>query len=93
VSDETTVTQEPNKTDHKDMPILLTRHESSPLLATDRCDRCGAQAYASATIKETVLLFCGHHFRKYLDALCIQADSVDDYTAELDNTGMTSAIV
>lgn len=90
MSDET-ITQEPNKTDQTDMPILLTRHESSPLLATDRCDRCGAQAYGSATFQDTVLLFCGHHLKKHLDALCNQADSVDDYTAVLDNTGMTSA--
>lgn len=32
-------------------------------LATDRCDRCGAQAHASATLPSGVLLLCSHHLR------------------------------
>lgn len=33
--------------------------------AADRCDSCGAQAYASATFKRGELLFCGHHFTRH----------------------------
>ena len=33
------------------------------LLATDRCDRCGAQAYVQVTKAEFELLFCSHHAR------------------------------
>ena len=29
--------------------------------ATDRCDRCGAQAYVAAAFSKAVLLFCAHH--------------------------------
>lgn len=33
------------------------------LTAVDRCDRCGAQAYISATLLSGMeLLFCAHHF-------------------------------
>jgi hypothetical protein len=36
--------------------------------ATDRCDRCGAQAYVKVTGQENMsLLFCGHHYNKIMD--------------------------
>lgn len=42
--------------------------ESAPqltLLATDRCDKCGAQAIVEARNKMGLtLLFCGHHGRE-----------------------------
>jgi hypothetical protein len=39
---------------------------ASSLIATDRCDRCAAQAYMRATmVSGTELLFCGHHGREY----------------------------
>ena len=48
-------------------------NEDSPLIefnAHDRCDRCGAQAYVSASREDAgELLFCGHHFNKYESAL------------------------
>lgn len=34
--------------------------------AADRCDRCGAQAVAQATLASgSHLLFCGHHLRAH----------------------------
>ncbi len=34
--------------------------------AADRCDRCGAQAVARATlVSGSHLLFCGHHLRAH----------------------------
>lgn len=37
---------------------------------SDRCDRCGAQAYVRATMGEGLeLLFCAHHGRKHLEKL------------------------
>lgn len=40
------------------------------LTALDRCDRCGAQAYHTATKPGNAeLLFCGHHYREHRDAL------------------------
>ncbi len=36
------------------------------LSAADRCDRCGAQAIARATLSSgSHLLFCGHHLRAH----------------------------
>lgn len=36
------------------------------LSAADRCDRCGAQAVARATLASgSQLLFCAHHLRKH----------------------------
>lgn len=36
--------------------------------ATDRCDRCGAQAYVRVIGKSgSGLLFCGHHYNKVMD--------------------------
>lgn len=41
------------------------------LNATDRCDRCGAQAYVRANLVSGagILLFCAHHGREYLPKL------------------------
>jgi len=36
--------------------------------ATDRCDRCSAQAYVKVIGKNASdLLFCGHHYNKAMD--------------------------
>lgn len=38
--------------------------------AADRCDRCGAQAVARATlVSGSHLLFCGHHLRAHEQGL------------------------
>lgn len=40
------------------------------LSATDRCDRCGAQAYVKVEIPNaSVLLFCAHHYEEHAPAL------------------------
>ncbi len=47
-------------------PIL----EARVLASTDRCDRCGAQAYVLAELPGgSVLLFCGHHWNAHEVAL------------------------
>ena len=39
---------------------------STPLTATDRCDRCGARAYVRVTLPGGgELLFCAHHGHEY----------------------------
>jgi hypothetical protein len=35
--------------------------------ATDRCDRCAAQAYVKVIGKAGELLFCAHHYNKVMD--------------------------
>jgi len=54
-----------------DMPASSTQTLSSATLAsTDRCDRCGAQAYVLAELAGgSQLLFCGHHWGTHQEAL------------------------
>lgn len=39
------------------------------LVSTDRCDRCGAQAYVRFNKDNYTLDFCGHHTTEYGDIL------------------------
>ncbi len=53
------------------MTAATMTHATAELTRQDRCDRCGAQAFARATLPGAggVLLFCGHHFRAHEAAL------------------------
>ena len=63
-------------------PMSTTLAE--PLTASDRCDRCGAQAYLRVTLPSGgELLFCGHHGRAYEDKLKQVALNIHDETAKL----------
>ena len=54
------------------------------LNATDRCDRCGAQAYVRVELAGgTELLFCAHHAREHEDKLREIAVSIHDETGRL----------
>lgn len=64
---------------------MTTTLSQTPLTASDRCDRCGAQAYVRVTlIKGGELLFCGHHARKHLPALESMAAHIQDETDKVD---------
>ncbi|GGO86835.1 hypothetical protein GCM10011584_10010 [Nocardioides phosphati] len=57
---------------------------ASTLTATDRCDRCGAQAYLKVELASGFdLLFCAHHAREHEDKLRDVAVNVVDETAKL----------
>lgn len=58
---------------------------------TDRCDRCGpvAQAFAMAYVNEVKLFFCGHHYRKFRDALAKVATILVDETYKLEDSTCT----
>jgi hypothetical protein len=54
------------------------------LTATDRCDRCGAQAYVRVLLPSRLeLLFCAHHGRQYANALTKIAVEIRDETHRL----------
>jgi len=55
----------------------------SPLSASDRCDRCGAQAYVRVTLASGELLFCGHHSKEYAVSLKRVAVEIEDQTDRL----------
>ncbi|MDD2858943.1 MAG: hypothetical protein PHU75_09740 [Candidatus Nanopelagicales bacterium] len=55
------------------------------LAATDRCDRCNAQAYVRVVLPGGAdLLFCSHHWNRHEDVLRPQAVAVVDETHRLD---------
>lgn len=44
--------------------------DDTPMKATDRCDRCAAQAYVRLQlISGGELLFCGHHYASNVEKL------------------------
>lgn len=55
--------------------------EHLPLTALDRCDRCGAQAYARTVHRDgaSTLLWCAHHLHQHSDILtpCLVTYEVD----------------
>lgn len=54
-------------------------------LATDRCDRCGAQAVASAEAPhwDSRLLMCGHHLAEHVSQLVMAGAVIFDPRAEV----------
>lgn len=62
----------------------------APSLSTsDRCDRCGAQAYVRARLHAGgELLFCAHHGRQHAPALTDHAD-IHDESDRLSSAGVT----
>jgi hypothetical protein len=63
---------------------VTTTIAASPLTATDRCDRCGAQAYVRATMESGFdLLLCGHHWRENETRLREIAVSIQDESTKL----------
>ena len=53
------------------------------LTPTDRCDRCGAQAFVRVELATGDLLFCGHHYARYSRSLRASAIAVHDQTDRL----------
>ncbi|MFT4188343.1 MAG: hypothetical protein QM621_07135 [Aeromicrobium sp.] len=66
--------------------------ERPTLNATDRCDRCGAQAYVRVELPGGLeLLFCAHHARAHEDKLRDVATSITDESSKLAATPATAA--
>lgn len=61
--------------DAETVTVVATEPE---LLATDRCDSCGAQALVRATFLTGMLLFCRHHARKNHEGLARQGVLIFD---------------
>ncbi len=72
------------------MTQLTSERDTTPdgavefrLTAADRCDSCGAQAYISAQVNGSELLFCAHHGRKYEEKLRSIATEWHDESSRL----------
>jgi hypothetical protein len=61
------------------------------LTALDRCDRCDAQAYVSASGVSGELLFCGHHYNKVKDSIKEWAFEIVDETGKLNENRLTGS--
>lgn len=53
--------------------------------STDRCDRCGARALHVARKPLMELMFCGHHYTQYRDALLGNYWLVESYVTSVEN--------
>ena len=63
---------------------MTTAVATSPLTASDRCDRCGAQAYVRVELPGgNELLFCAHHGREHGPKLRAVAVNWHDETGKL----------
>ena len=57
---------------------------ATPLTASDRCDRCNAQAYVRVVLNAgSELLFCAHHYSKFSVTLAASAREIHDETHKL----------
>jgi hypothetical protein len=71
----------------------MTTPTVSPLTASDRCDRCGAQAYVRVTLLSgSELFFCAHHAREHEPRLREVAVAIYDETRRLDATPAIAAL-
>ena len=58
---------------------MTTTMTAPALSATDRCDRCNAQAYVRVVLPGGAdLLFCGHHWMRHEQVLRPQAETIID---------------
>lgn len=63
---------------------------TTPLSASDRCDRCGAQAYVRVVLASGQdLLFCGHHAREHEERLRAIATDYDDQSDRIAEASAT----
>lgn len=68
---------------------MPTMAPSSALDATDRCDRCGAQAYVRVVLPGGgELHFCGHHWNRHSDSLRTQAVDITNETHRLGDSAL-----
>jgi len=57
---------------------------TASLTASDRCDRCGAQAYVRVVlVAGGDLLFCAHHYAEHAEQLRPKAAEIVDETHRL----------
>lgn len=58
---------------------------------SDRCDRCNAQAFVKVSGTAGELFFCGHHFKKYEEALTKYAYEIIDERDSINEKSESSA--
>lgn len=67
-------------------PATTLGNEDTQLTKSDRCDRCGAQAFIRVVLPAGgELLFCVHHGRQYEGRLRELAADIQDDSKSLEN--------
>jgi ribosomal protein L37E len=70
-----------------------TTLSKNAMTASDRCDRCGAQAYVRVQLNAGgELLFCAHHGREHRDALRAAGADIHDESQKLAATSSTATL-
>jgi len=73
-----------SSSDREEADVTTAVAPRSPLTASDRCDRCGAQAYLRVELQTGgELLFCAHHARQHGEKLREIAAAFIDETDKL----------
>lgn len=86
-----TLGQTPMERNEADVTTAIAPDRAA-LTASDRCDRCGAQAYLRVELQSGgELLFCAHHAREHGDKLREIAVTVVDETHKLHGTPAAAA--
>lgn len=62
---------------------LEVTEEALELRASDRCDKCPAQAFVRVAFSTGELLFCGHHYARNEAAIAASAKRVDDFRDQI----------
>jgi len=85
-TDDTKMTRDLKDREGADVTTAVAS-SAAALTASDRCDRCGAQAYLRVELGEGAeLLFCAHHAREHGDKLRKIAVNLHDETHKLGDT-------
>lgn len=61
------------------------------LLVSDRCDRCGSQAFVLVKMVAGELYFCGHHYNKHEKALIKMSFEIIDERWAINDKSESSA--
>lgn len=61
------------------------------LLVSDRCDRCGSQAFVLVKMVSGELFFCGHHYSKHQKSLDNLAFEIIDERWAINSRSESSA--
>ena len=78
---------------YREEVIVTATAQLTGLTATDRCDRCGAQAYVRVELAGNAeLLFCAHHARQHEDKLREVAITIHDETEKLADVPATAPL-
>lgn len=75
------------------METVMDAEEKTDVInVSDRCDRCGGQAFFWVNGVSGDLFFCRHHFLKYEDAIRAYAFEVIDETYKLNEKPSQSSV-